>query len=63
MLKVDFEKVYDSVCQNYLKYAINKTSFGFIQLLWMKYCVFSGSIYILVDGSTTKEFKTKRGLR
>ncbi|KAK2372487.1 hypothetical protein QL285_073613 [Trifolium repens] len=63
ILKVDFEKAYDSVEWEFLDYMLER--FGFCQKWrnWMKACVCVGSLSVLVNGSPTEEVKIKRGLK
>ena len=63
VLKVDFEKVYDSVSWSFLDYMLDRLGFC---LRWRKgiiACLQSATISILVNGSPTKEFAPTRGLR
>lgn len=53
MFKVDFEKTYDSVSWSYLEYMLRRMGFNDKWRSWMKACVFSGSISVLVNGSPT----------
>lgn len=62
-LKVDFEKAYDRVNWNFLRFMLKKMGFGVNWCKWMEACVFSSHMSILVYGSPTKEFKVERGLR
>ncbi|GJZ40586.1 reverse transcriptase domain, reverse transcriptase zinc-binding domain protein [Tanacetum coccineum] len=55
LIKVDFEKVFDSVNWSFLQ-----------DIKWRKWigaCLSSASISILINGSPSKEFKMERGLR
>lgn len=63
ILKVDFEKAYDSVDWNFLDYMLGR--FGFCQKWrsWMKACVGAGSLSVLVNGCPTEEISIKRGLK
>jgi len=62
-VKVDFEKVYDSVNWKFLYYMLDRLGFNPIWIKWIKACLESASVSVLVNGSPTKEFKPKRGLR
>lgn len=53
LLKVDFEKAYDSVSWKYLDYMLIRMGFNFTWRRWMKACVTSNSISVLVNGSPT----------
>ncbi|XP_071713246.1 uncharacterized protein [Rutidosis leptorrhynchoides] len=63
LFKVDFEKAYDSVNWEYLMFMM--TSLGFSQkwCSWIKGCLYSARTSVLVNGSPTREFEIKRGLR
>jgi hypothetical protein len=63
ILKVDFEKAYDSVEWNFLEYMLRRMGFMGKWIAWMKACVFGGSMSILVNGSPTEEIDIKRGLK
>ncbi|XP_058752759.1 uncharacterized protein LOC131625939 [Vicia villosa] len=61
--KVDFEKAYDKVSWNFLRYMMQRMDFGHRWLKWMELLVFNSNMSILVNGSPTKEFTVSRGLR
>jgi len=63
VFKVDFEKAYDSVSWQFLFYMMRRMGFHERWISWIKGCLTSASIYILVNGSPTTEFKPKKGLR
>ncbi|XP_058765341.1 uncharacterized protein LOC131638809 [Vicia villosa] len=63
LFKVDFEKAYDKVSWNFLRYILKRMGFGEKWRRWMKLLVFSSKMSILVNGSPTKEFEVSRGLR
>jgi len=60
IVKVDFEKAYDSVDWKFLYYMLGRLGFN---CKWIKACMESTTISILVNSSPTEEFKPKRGLR
>jgi len=62
-LKVDFEKAYDSVRWEFLYDMLQKMGFHSKWISWIRGCLESASISVLVNGSPTEEFKPKRGLR
>lgn len=62
LFKVGFEKGYDTVSWNYLRYVKQMMGFGNRWMKWMNATVFSSWMSVLVDGSATKEFKVGRGL-
>jgi hypothetical protein len=63
ILKVDFEKAYDSVEWGFLDYMLIR--FGFSQKWrnWMKACVGAGCLSVLVNGCPTEEIHIMRGLK
>jgi len=63
VFKVDFEKSYDSVPWQFLFYMMRRMRFHERWIGWVKGCLTSASISILVNGSPTDEFKPRRGLR
>jgi hypothetical protein len=63
IFKVDFEKAYDSVDWKFLDYMLRRFGFGEKWRGWMKACVCSGNMSILVNGSPTEEISIKRGLK
>jgi hypothetical protein len=63
ILKVDFEKAYDSVEWSFLEYMLRRMGFVSKWIAWMKACVFGGSMSILVNESPTEEIDIKRGLK
>jgi hypothetical protein len=63
VLKVDFEKAYDSVDWNFLEYMLRRFGFGDKWIRWIKACVFAGNLSVLVNGSPTPEVNIQRGLK
>jgi len=61
--KVDFEKVYDLVCWDFLLYVMGQLGFDAQWIKWIHGCLISSSVSILVNGSPTKEFMLERWLR
>jgi len=62
-VKVDFEKAYDSVDWKFLYYMLGRLGFNNTWIKWIKAYIESTTVFILVNGSPTEEFKPKRGLR
>jgi len=62
-LKVDFEKAYDSVRWEFLYDMLQRMGFHSLWILWIKGCLESATVSVLVNGSPTEEFKPSRGLR
>jgi hypothetical protein len=63
ILKVDFEKAYDSVDWKFLDYVLQRFGFGVKWRAWMRACVCGGNMSVLVNGSHTEEISIKRGLK
>jgi len=63
LVKVEFEKACDSVNWKFLYYMLGRLGFNVKWINWIKACLESASVSILVNGSPTEEFKPKRGLR
>jgi len=63
IVKVDYEKAYDSVDWEFLIYMMGRLGFNTKWIHWIKVCFKSATISVLVNGSPTKQFKPKRGLR
>jgi len=62
-VKVDYEKAYDVVDWNFLLYMIIRSGFNDKCIKWIKFCLESATILVLVNGSPIKEFNLRRGLR
>ncbi|GJZ51298.1 putative RNA-directed DNA polymerase, eukaryota, reverse transcriptase zinc-binding domain protein [Tanacetum coccineum] len=63
ILKVDFEKAFDSVSWSYLDYVLNHFGFSETWRSWIRTCLQSARTLVLVNGSPTLEFSIHRGLR
>jgi len=61
--KVDYEKAYDSVSWEFLYYVLGRLGFCEKWIIWIKSCLESSSVSVLVNGSHISEFYPKRGLR
>ena len=62
-LKMDFEKAYDSVRWEFLYDMLQRMGFHYRWILWIRGCMESASVSVLVNGSPTEEFTPSRGLR
>jgi len=62
-LKVDFEKAYDSVRWDFLYDMLSRMGFHYVWINWIRACMESASVSVLVNGSPTEEFRPSRGLR
>jgi hypothetical protein len=63
ILKVDFEKAYDSVNWKFLEYMLRRFGFTNKWIGWVKACVCSGCLSVLVNGSPSREVNIARGLK
>ncbi|XP_020973015.1 uncharacterized protein LOC110269490 [Arachis ipaensis] len=63
IIKLDFQKVYDRVRWSFVDIVLQKMGFGQRWRNWMKECVSSATMSVLVNGSPSKPFKMERGLR
>lgn len=61
--KLDFEKAYDSINWEFLFSMLANFGFGDKWVPWIRECVSSARLSILVNGSPTGEFSPQRGLR
>jgi len=62
-LKVDYEKAYDSVSWVFLLNMLQRLGFHRRWITWIKGCLESANVSVLVNGSPTSEFNVTRGLR
>lgn len=63
ILKVDFEKAYDTVNWNFLDYMMRRFGMCDKWRAWIKECIFRGELSVLVNGGTTEEVKIQKGLK
>ncbi|CAL5367336.1 unnamed protein product [Camellia sinensis] len=63
IIKLDFEKAFDSVNWEFLFSLMSSFGFGPKWISWIKTCVSTPRVSILVNGSPTHEFSPQRGLR
>ncbi|CAJ2656345.1 unnamed protein product [Trifolium pratense] len=63
LLKVDFERAYDTVNWNFLEYMMRRMGFAQRWLKWMRACIFTSFMSVLVNGSPTADFVVGKGLR
>nr|KYP32205.1 Putative ribonuclease H protein At1g65750 family [Cajanus cajan] len=63
VMKIDYEKAYDSVEWDYLLFMIQGCGFHERWVRWMEACVCGGSLSTLVNGSPTAEVSLGRGLK
>ena len=62
VFKVDYEKAYDSVNWGFLYYMLRRLGFCDHWIQWIRGCLESTSVSVLVNGSPTREFLPRRGL-
>ena len=62
MVKLDFEKAYDNLDHRFLDDMLDEMGFGWKWRQWIRHCISSPAISVLVNGSPTKEFGLERGL-
>nr|XP_025625994.1 uncharacterized protein LOC112718452 [Arachis hypogaea] len=63
IIKLDFQKAYDRVKWCFIDTVLEKMGFGRTWRVWVRECVTSASISIMVNRSPSKPFKMERGLR
>lgn len=63
LLKLDFAKAYDNVEWSFLLDIMKVMNFGDRWNLWMRNCISTASLAILVNGSPTEFFNIEKGLR
>ncbi|GKU90755.1 hypothetical protein SLEP1_g4707 [Rubroshorea leprosula] len=63
VFKADFEKAYDCVDWAFLDWMMESFGFGTKWRGWIKECLSTARISVLVNGSPTKEFEVGKGLR
>ncbi|GJT44119.1 putative RNA-directed DNA polymerase, eukaryota, reverse transcriptase zinc-binding domain protein [Tanacetum coccineum] len=63
LFKVDFKKAFDSVNWEFLFDIMSQMNFGSKWRKWISSCLSSALVSVLINGSSSKEFKMERGLR
>ena len=63
IVKVDYEKAYDSIRWDFLFYMMKRLGFCAKWILWIRECLESSTILVLVNGNPTQEFCPSKGLR
>ncbi|XP_071713654.1 uncharacterized protein [Rutidosis leptorrhynchoides] len=63
IFKVDFEKAFDCINWEFLLEVMRCMGFGYKWCKWIRSCLTTALISILVNGSPTKEFSIERGVR
>ncbi|XP_058723174.1 uncharacterized protein LOC131594977 [Vicia villosa] len=57
VLKVDFEKAFDCVNWNFLRFILKKICFGERWMKWMEGCVFSSSMSVIINAALMRKEK------
>lgn len=63
ILKVDFEKAFDSISWDFILRTMGQMGFGSKWCKWIHSCLSTTAVSILVNGSPTSEFRTEKGVR
>ncbi|XP_072064287.1 secreted RxLR effector protein 78-like [Arachis hypogaea] len=63
IVKLDFQKAYDRVRWSFVDIVLQKMDFGLRWRTWVKECVTTASMSVLINGSPSKPFKMERGLK
>jgi hypothetical protein len=63
IFKIDFYKAFDSVSWDYLDYIMGYMGFGRKWRTMIYECLSSSKLSVLINGSPSKEFPVRRGLR
>ncbi|XP_015965353.1 uncharacterized protein LOC107489093 [Arachis duranensis] len=63
IIKLDFQKAYDSVKWSFVNIVLQNMGFGHKWRAWVMECVATASMSVLINGSPSKPFNMERGLR
>ncbi|KAJ9560661.1 hypothetical protein OSB04_005821 [Centaurea solstitialis] len=63
IFKIDFEKAFDSLNWGFLDDILAQMGFGDRWRAWVRGCITTTRVSILVNGSPTKEFRMEKGVR
>ncbi|XP_071729377.1 uncharacterized protein [Rutidosis leptorrhynchoides] len=63
IFKVDFEKAFDSINWEFLFKVMERVGFDLKWRRWIRACLSSASVSVLVNGSPTDEFRLHRGIK
>lgn len=59
-MKVDLEKAYNSVSWEFLDYMFIRIRFNDVWRIWIKACVFSSSMSVIITRRPTSNFSSQR---
>ncbi|KAK2639288.1 hypothetical protein Ddye_027083 [Dipteronia dyeriana] len=63
LVKLDFEKAYDSLDHSFLDFMLKEMGFGWHWRKWVSCCISTPRLSVLVNGSPTRQFGIERGFR
>ena len=63
LLKLDFQKAYDSVNWSFMRMVMMKLGFGRKWIGWIMNCVTTTSMSIILNGTPLEPFRMEKGLR
>lgn len=63
LFKIDFAKAFDCINLDFLDSIMQQMHFGIKWRRWIRGCISSASVSILLNGSPTLEFNMEKGLR
>ena len=63
MLKIDFEKAFDTVKWSHLQWVMEQLGFGVKWRFWISECLFGSRASILLNGSPTSDFMLHNGVK
>lgn len=61
LFKVDFEKAYDYVSWFFLDYMLSRFEFNDRWRSWIKACIFSDNLTVLINGFSNQEISIQKG--
>lgn len=63
IFKVDFEKAFDCINREFLDSIMQQMDFGDKWRAWIRGCLASARVSVIINGAATKEFGMERGVR
>lgn len=61
--KLDFQKAYDNVSWSFLDYVLQRMDFRDYRWIWMRSCLSSAHLFVLVNGSRKGFYRMEKGVR